>query len=133
MKSEITKEIEQIMLKGDRSLKVAKDLMDKEDYDFAVSRAYYAMFYYTTAVLLTKKLSFSKHSGVIAAFGRYFVKTGTFPLDFHRKLRDAFDSRNVGDYTYSLTISREDAEETVTDAEEFIGRVKEYLQRVLEE
>lgn len=38
-------------------------------YDFAVSRAYYAMFYIAEAFLLGQDLSFSSHAGVISAFG----------------------------------------------------------------
>lgn len=59
-----------------RSLKASKILIGSGDYDFSISRMYYVMFYCAEALLLTKDLKFSKHSAVIAAFGRDFVKTG---------------------------------------------------------
>ena len=34
------------------------------------------MFSYAEALLLTKGLSFSKHSAVIENFGKHFIKTG---------------------------------------------------------
>jgi len=37
------------------------------------------MFYTVEALLLSQNLTFSKHSAVISAFGKNFVKTGIFP------------------------------------------------------
>ena len=37
------------------------------------------MFYMAQALLEGEGLAFSKHSAVIAALGRYFVKTGRLP------------------------------------------------------
>ena len=63
-------EIEKLIEKEHRSLEVAREIFDHEHYDFAVSRAYYAIFYLAEAVLLSKNLSFSKHSAVISAFNQ---------------------------------------------------------------
>ena len=65
---------------------------------FAVSRAYYAMFYVAETFLLGQGLSFSRHSAVIAAFGERFAKPGIVPVEFHRYLIEGQDKRNVGDY-----------------------------------
>ena len=40
----------------------------------AANRIYYACFYATVALLLTKGLSSPKHNGVMALFNRHFVK-----------------------------------------------------------
>lgn len=66
------------MEKGRRSLEAGRSLYSRGDYDFAASRAYYAMFYLVEALLSSLGLSFSKHSAVISAFGQHFVKTGEF-------------------------------------------------------
>jgi uncharacterized protein (UPF0332 family) len=66
------------------SLAAAK-LLDAQGYHgFATSRAYYTMFYIAEAFLLGQGLAFSRHSGVHAAFGEYFVKTGVVAPEFHR-------------------------------------------------
>ncbi len=52
------------------SLDAARVLRVAGYHGFAASRAYYAMFYAAQALLLSLGLSFSKHSGVIAAFGQ---------------------------------------------------------------
>lgn len=53
------------------SIRGARLLFDDELYGFAVSRAYYAMFYLASAILLKKGLNFSKHQAVVAAFGSH--------------------------------------------------------------
>ena len=69
-------ELEALAKKGRRSLAASHRLYAQGDYDFAASRAYYAMFYLAEALLLSQGLSFSKHSAVIAGFGEHFVKRG---------------------------------------------------------
>ncbi|MBN1937087.1 MAG: HEPN domain-containing protein, partial [Anaerolineae bacterium] len=63
-------EIQELLHKAHQSLQVA-ELLNKEGHlDFAVSRAYYAMFYAAQALLLRHGLSFSGHAAVIGAFGK---------------------------------------------------------------
>ncbi len=68
--------------KGRRTLRAAQDHLDKQDYDFASSKAYYAVFHLMQAVLLIKGKTYSKHAGVISGFSEHFIKTGVFPSDF---------------------------------------------------
>ena len=62
----LKKQMQGMMQKAERSIVAAKRHMQNGDYDFASSRAYYAAFYAIEAILLTKNLAFSKHSGVIS-------------------------------------------------------------------
>ncbi len=73
-----------LLTKARRAVENAEAQTKRGDYDFAVSRAYCAMFYAAEALLLEKSLSFSKHSAVIAAFGLHFVKPGLVPPQFQR-------------------------------------------------
>ena len=123
----MTEDVRKLIEKGDRSLNLAKEICERGDYDFAVSRAYYAMFYLTEAILLTKNLSFSKHGAVIAAFGQHFVKTGLLEAKLHEWLREAFDKRAIGDYSYEITITQVEAKGIIDQAEEFIKSVEKYL------
>jgi uncharacterized protein (UPF0332 family) len=83
---------------------------------FAASRAYYAMFYVAEALLDSKGLSFSRHSAVIAAFGREFCKTGIVPVDLHRHLLQAFELRNLGDYATKGRVSADEARTQIARA-----------------
>jgi uncharacterized protein (UPF0332 family) len=80
------------------AIEAAEILVDNGKSDVAAGRAYYAMFYVAEALLSEKGLTFSKHSGVHAAFGETFAKTKEMDPKFHRWLLDAFDKRLAGDY-----------------------------------
>ena len=68
-----------LVQKAERSIRGARVLMEDGLHEFAVSRAYYAMFYLAEALLLGEGLAFSKHAAVIAAFGQHFAKSGRLP------------------------------------------------------
>jgi len=106
----------------------AADLLLRDGYaDFSVSRSYYAMFYSVEALLLAQDLSFSKHSAVISAFGKNFIKTGLFDAKFHQYILDAFDLRNIGDYGTMHSISQDKAAELIRNARELREAVQAYL------
>ncbi len=116
----MTQEQDALIKKAGKSLDAAELLISKSYHDFAVSRAYYSMFYIAEAFLLGEGLSFSKHSAVIAAFGQHFVKTGQVAREFHRYLIEGADSRNVGDYDTASGLSKKDALEQIKRAKEFM-------------
>jgi uncharacterized protein (UPF0332 family) len=97
-------------------------------YGVAISRAYYAMFYAANALLASKGLSRSKHSGVHSAFGEQFVKNGLLEPEYGRMLLNAFDSRLDADYEAGFTARREVAEAVLDNARKFVARMERYLQ-----
>lgn len=116
-----------IMQKAVRSLHTAQKIFEDGDYDFASSRAYYAAFYAIEAVLLTKSLSFSKHSGVIGAFNRHFIKTLLFPGEFSKMMSRLFRERQIGDYDFGASITEQDAQEDLASAEVIVHAISKYL------
>jgi uncharacterized protein (UPF0332 family) len=72
----LNEDIQNPLRKAHDSREVAIDLQREGFFDFAVSRAYYAIFYAAEAILLLKGLSFSSHSAVAAAYGKEFAKLG---------------------------------------------------------
>lgn len=109
-----------LLRKAQDSLRAAKMLADEGFYDFAVSRAYYTMFYVAEAFLLGEGLEFSSHSAVISAFGQRFAKTGIVPEEFHRYLIDGQDSRIVADYDIGPGLSHDQAAEQIARAQQFL-------------
>jgi uncharacterized protein (UPF0332 family) len=75
---ELSKQIKIMMAKAKDSLGVAKQLHEQKHYNDAASKAYYAVFHSLQAILLTKGLSFSKHSAVLSAFNKEFIYRGGF-------------------------------------------------------
>ena len=120
----------QLMIgKAFRSIAAARRNIEEGDYDFSSSRSYYAAFYAIEAVLLTKKLSFSKHAGVISAFNQHFVKTDIFPKEFSRSISRLFRERQTGDYDFHLSIDEKDAKEDVRTAEKIVNAIAQYLEQ----
>ncbi|MBT1076163.1 HEPN domain-containing protein [Geobacter grbiciae] len=119
--------VRELLDKSAQSIGAAETLMREQYVDFAAGRAYYAMFYAIEALLLSRDMSFSKHSAVIAAFGKEFVKAGTFDSRFHRYLLNAFDLRNAGDYGIIHSVSEEKARQTIEEAKELLAVVTNYL------
>jgi uncharacterized protein (UPF0332 family) len=123
----MTEAVHELLDKSERSINAANLLLGDGYDDFAASRAYYAMFYAVEALMLDRDLSFSKHSAVIAAFGKLFVKTGIFDSRFHRSLLNAFDLRNAGDYGSTGTVSRNEASQIIAEAGELLAEIKRHL------
>ena len=116
-------EQQELLLKAQQSLDAAKLLLRNEYPDYATSRAYYTMFYIASALLEGEKLSFSKHSAVIAAFGREFAKPQRISPEFHRYLIEAQELRTAGDYGQLNAITIDQATEQIDRAEQFLAIV----------
>ncbi|GEM_PF-187513 len=126
----MTPEITGLLDKAKQSAEAAQYLLADNYVDFAASRAYYAMFYALEALLLTKSLSFSKHSAVISAFGKEYIKSGIFDPCFHRAVIDAFDLRNAGDYGTIHAVSEALASQTIQNARELIQTIATHIEDI---
>jgi len=67
------KEIETLLKRAEKNIKSAALLLREKDFESSISRGYYAMFYATEALLLTKNLKFSSHKSVITLLGKHFI------------------------------------------------------------
>ena len=120
-------EIQALIKKARRYMKSAQMLLDDGDFDSAVSRIYYAMFFCAEAALLTKTLSFSSHKGVISAFGEYFIKTGIFDKKLGRELNRAFEKRQISDYGYNSAIGHDEAQQMLHSGFDFVNSIADWL------
>ena len=127
--SELKEQIRLIVKKAKRSIKAAKRLIEDEDYDFASSRLYYAVFYAMEAVLLTINLTSSRHTGIISLFNQHFVKKGIFPKYFSKIISRLFRERQMGDYGFLIDITEEEILDDVKSTENFLEEIKEYLEK----
>jgi uncharacterized protein (UPF0332 family) len=113
--------------RAETNLNAAKDLLNKEYYDIAASRAYYAAFYSASALLLSKEIDTNKHSGVIALIHQHFVKMGKLDKEQGKNLNWLFELRGVGDYGVSVHVASGEAYRSVKVAEDFLDSVKQIL------
>lgn len=117
----MTDEQRELLLKAQQSLEAAKLLLNNNYSDYATSRAYYTMFYIAEAFLEDDGLSFSKHSAVISAFGREFIKPQRVSTDFHRFLIEAQELRATSDYGQLNAVTSDQASEQIERAEQFLA------------
>ena len=115
-------EIQRYLHSADDELQAAHDNLQLGHVRVAVSRAYYAMFYASTALLGSRGVWRSKHQGVIAAFGEYFVKPGFIEPAYGRMLNDAFHARLDSDV--------DTGRQLVEKAQSFVKRIAQFLVEV---
>jgi uncharacterized protein (UPF0332 family) len=83
----------------------AKDLLDKEYFDIAAARAYYAAFYAASALLLSQGVDTNKHSGVIGLVHQHFVKTGKLDQEQGKSLNWFYGICGVVDCGVSVHVA----------------------------
>ena len=108
-------------------LKNAKEVFNSGSYKLALNRSYYAIFHAMRAVNVLDEFDSSKHSGVIAHFNQYHVKTGDFEKIASKIIQNAMEMREHADYEDFFVASKNDAEEQISKAEQFLGYVKSFL------
>jgi uncharacterized protein (UPF0332 family) len=92
-----------------------------------VNRAYYAIFYAANALLLTRDITRSKHSGVVAAFRQYLIKPGLVEGEYGEIYGRVMDDRHLCDYDVESSIEPERAQADLEDARRFVKRAARYL------
>jgi uncharacterized protein (UPF0332 family) len=128
----VTEEQAALLQKTEQSIAAARLLSDNGFHDAASSRAYFAMFYAATAVLLEKNLRFKKHSAVHAAFGRDIARPGILPVELHGWLLDAAKARAVSDYRIDGHITLDETATHIERAEQFLAEVTAALEKAPE-
>ena len=115
------------------TLEEAKIMFDNSKLFATVNRIYYAIFYEAVALLLTKGLYSSKHSGIRSLFNREFVKTGIVGEEFGDFYNKMFEFRQRGDYEDLVEFNKEDIKTWLEKAEEFIKVIDEIVAKAIEE
>jgi uncharacterized protein (UPF0332 family) len=107
------------------SLRAAERLLAEDFPDFAASRAYYAIFYAASALLLADGAKFAKHSGVIAHIHKDYVKTGRLPAEVGKIINALSDLRGVGDYGGPAHVDAIEAARAVADAKQAVAAIED--------
>lgn len=114
--------------RASEELENAKLMLDNGKYKLALNRSYYSIFHGMRAVNVLDEFDSSKHSGVIAHFNQYHVKTGDFSKEASKIIRTSSEMREHADYEDFFVASRQDAEEQVQKAQIFHKFITAYLQ-----
>jgi uncharacterized protein (UPF0332 family) len=93
----------------------------------AANRSYYCIFNAMRAVLALDRFDSKKHSGVIAAFRKDYIRTGVFPADFSDIIKNSFAIRGDSDYKEFYLVSKADIAAQIENAGIFLGAVEKYV------
>jgi len=115
------------MEKAIKRLRVAQKLLRDNEYEDAVSRAYYAMYHAAKAVLATMNVFPRTHEGVVSEFGKRFVLKETFPKELGKNLADAKAARETYEYGVTATTGKTEAETIVFNAQKFVKAIEKHL------
>ena len=127
MSSMHSTEVKANIERAEQAVNAAQKLLLDGYYDFAASRAYYAVFYAASALLLQEGLEFRKHSGVIATIHQRFIKTGRMEKEFGKNLNWLFELRSIGDYGVTAHVPKADVELAISAAAIFLERVRSII------
>jgi uncharacterized protein (UPF0332 family) len=114
--------------KAARNLKTSKLVLDDGDAGSACNRAYYCMFDAARAALLIvgqpERAMGKTHSGMIASFGEFLVKSGIVAAENGRNFSFESNRRMASDYD-ATEMSIDDATVAIANAERFLAAVKQ--------
>ena len=112
---------------AEEELETSTLLLSNQHYRACVSRAYYAMYYATQALLISKNLKSRTHKGVIQQFSQNFVKSDDFPTSMIRDLKRIYDLRQLSDYEAAISLTSEETAKALEVSINFVSQVRVYL------
>jgi len=105
----------------------AELMFENGRYKNTLNRAYYSIFHAIKSVTVLDGFDSSKHSGVISYFNQHYVKTGIFPKELSKIIKDASENREKADYHDFFVASKDEAGKQIERAKEFSDCILEYL------
>lgn len=102
------------------TMQEAAVMTEKEFYNAAVNRLYYACYYATEALLLKHKIEAKSHAGVKAMLGLHFVSKGLVPVSIGKILSTLYEKRQSGDYDDFIYCDKEMTEDLTIQAQTYI-------------
>ena len=102
------------------TMEEAAVMTEKEFYNAAVNRLYYACYYATEALLLKHKIEAKSHAGVKAMLGLHFVSKGLVPITIGKILSTLYEKRQSGDYDDFIYCDKEMTNDLTIQAQTYI-------------
>ena len=112
-----------------KTMEEADLLEEKEYYNAAVNRLYYACYYATEALLLKHKIEAKSHAGVKAMLGLHFVSKGLIPVDIGKILSTLYEKRQSGDYDDFIYCDKEMTDDLTVQAKTYIDCLAKLIAR----
>ena len=108
-------------------LAYAKDSFKKKNYRWSIVQTYYSMFHSARSLLFKENYREHSHFCLIEAIRELYIKAGRLELSLLESLIKAKQLRESADYYGEF--SDLNAKKLIIDAEKFIEKVKEIINR----
>jgi uncharacterized protein len=112
------------------AIEEARILFDAGHINAYVNRLYYACFYATSALLLTKNLSTSKHGYLRSLLYKEFIKTGSLPAEMGEHFDRLFNNRQKGDYADLIVFKADEVADWLAQTDTFVSHVEALISRM---
>jgi uncharacterized protein (UPF0332 family) len=117
--------------KSYRNLSVARANYQNGFFDDAASKSYYAIPTSIRALLAALHLDSKRQEGAIALFHQHLVNQDLFPRRFNRTISKLKRLREDIDYGDFASVSKEEAQQEIDNADDFVRTADEVLTKLL--
>jgi uncharacterized protein (UPF0332 family) len=108
---------------GESAHRAARLLSDSRLWNDALSRLYYALFHYVTALLLTEGIDSTSHKSLPGLLGLHFVRTGRMSATEAAVVGHAWQWRTLADYERGWHADADAAAKAFAEIEPLIERI----------
>jgi len=115
--------------RSSETLEDACILAKAERWNTCVNRLYYACFYAVSALLATKGLASSKHTGVRSFFNKNYVKTGIVSKELAAIYNDLFERRQESDYIDFMDFQEHQVVPWSSRSQSFVEHIRNITER----
>jgi uncharacterized protein (UPF0332 family) len=114
------------------ALTSAEHLAAAGEWNDCVNRLYYACFYAASALLLSRGLTASKHTGLRALLNRHVIRAGLLTAEAGDLFNELFDWRQRADYRDLVFLNAADVEPWIPRVRDFVQHCDELLEADVE-
>lgn len=104
-------------------------LAEREKWNSAINRLYYATFYAVMALLLDSDLKPTTHNGAKSNFSDYFIKTGKIDSKYGKMYSQLFIWRQKGDYDDLFDFDKDKVMPYLEPVNDFISQIENLINK----
>jgi uncharacterized protein (UPF0332 family) len=108
----------------------AEVLVERERWNGAAGRFYYALFHAVTALLIHDAHPVKSHKGALRAFGQHYVITGKVPAEYGVLFSQFETLREGSDYTGFYRVKPETLMQKIPQAHEMIDTIADMVKEI---
>ena len=127
MADELKKIVREELEFAKKRLEAAEILLNNNMIEDSINRIYYSLLHAAKSMLNVLGYDAKTYVGIISEFGLRIIKEKLIEKKFGRVLRKAFEMRESSDYKISVVFEREEVEELLKEAKDFLKMAEKFV------